>query len=600
MLQFTQSGTSPCSGRSKRLTGSAAFVTAATLFLSGVVVADSVTYLNQGRGWTDAKRQAFYSQDQGSQVIPLSWMSALEFQGQPFMTDKLSRYGYLPNLEGANPDMPLGFSLASSPQGPMIGMTCSACHTRQIEVEGKAYRADGGPAIADFQAFLADLDVAVADVLDTESSFQKFAANVLGSGADVRTVAQLKKDLELWFLRFDTLVQKSLPEPGWGPSRLDAVSMIFNRLTGLDIGPPPGYMIPDNMQVADAPVRYPFLWNAARQDYTQWPGFSSNGNAILGLSRNLGEVYGVFAEFTPVKSSQYRLGVNYLGNNSANFHGLKELEELIWKIGPPQWPFQVDQEQARLGHEIYHRKTVNGGCVECHGKKPGKWRTLNPLRQHKIWATPILDVGTDTHEHEILARTAKTGSLEGSGLPGSKLGAEATSFDILANAVIGSILQHINPFDKQRKSLLAKDMNDLESLGLNAETKHLLSAFIKPGGDKKLAGEAGDSGGSGGFAYESRVMEGIWAAAPYLHNGSVPTLRELLKPASQRVKSFKIGPNYDTDAVGLAVDQDKFDYTLVTTGCDALNSGNSNCGHEFGTELSEDEKEALLEYLKVL
>lgn len=600
MLLSAKAGTRPCPARSKRITAQAAFVTAATLFLAGTTAADPVTYLDQGRAWTDEKRQAFYSQDQGSQVIPLSWMNALEFQGQPFMADKLGRYGYLPNPEGANPDMPVGFTLASSQHGPMIGMSCSACHTRQIEVGGKAYRADGGPAIVDFQAFLTDLDVAVANVLDTESAFKTFAANVLGSGADARSVAQLKKDLELWFLRFNTLVQKSLPEPGWGPCRLDAVSMIFNRLTGLDIGPPPTHMIPDNMQVADAPVRYPFLWNAARQDFTQWPGFSSNGNAILGLSRNLGEVYGVFAEFAPVKSNQHLLGVNYLGNNSANFHGLKELERLIWKIGPPQWPFEVDQDQARVGYEIYHRKTADGGCVECHGKKPGKWRTLNPLRQRKIWATPILDVGTDIHEHEILVRTAKTGTLEGSGLPGQKLGEEATSFDILANAVIGSILQHINPFDKQGQSAFGKDMNKLETLGLNSETEQLLSAFTKPDGDKKEASPTSASGGSGGFAYESRVMEGIWAAAPYLHNGSVPTLRELLKPASKRIKSFKIGPNYDTDAVGLAVDQDKFDYTLVTTGCDKLNSGNSNCGHEFGTTLPEEEKEALLEYLKVL
>ena len=102
-----------------------------------------------------------------------------------------------------------------------------------------------------------------------------------------------------------------------------------------------------------------------------------------------------------------------------------------------------------------------------------------------------------------------------------------------------------------------------------------------------------------GFAYEARVLEGIWAAAPYLHNGSVPTLAELLKPAKSRVREFKIGPSYDIVNVGLAVDQTKFDTTLKT-GCDDRNSGNSNCGHEYGTKLSPDEKKALLEYLKTL
>jgi hypothetical protein len=96
-------------------------------------------------------------------------------------------------------------------------------------------------------------------------------------------------------------------------------------------------------------------------------------------------------------------------------------------------------------------------------------------------------------------------------------------------------------------------------------------------------------------------MQGIWAAAPYLHNGSVPTLAELLKPASERIKSFKIGPAYDTVNVGLAVEQSEFNYTLTTTDCTDRNSGNSRCGHEYGTtQLTPAEKKALLEYLKTL
>lgn len=67
---------------------------------------------------------------------------------------------------------------------------------------------------------------------------------------------------------------RALPKNGWGVGRLDAVGMIFNRVSGLDIGPPPDFMIPENMKTADAPVRYPFLWNAPRQDKTQWPGFA--------------------------------------------------------------------------------------------------------------------------------------------------------------------------------------------------------------------------------------------------------------------------------------------------------------------------------------
>ena len=101
-------------------------------------------------------------------------------------------------------------------------------------------------------------------------------------------------------------------------------------------------------------------------------------------------------------------------------------------------------------------------------------------------------------------------------------------------------------------------------------------------------------------AYEARVLEGIWAAAPYLHNGSVPTLAELLKPAAERVAAFKIGPSYDLVNVGIATEQTSFDQVLTTTDCSDLNSGNSRCGHEFGTSLPQAEKQALLEYLKTL
>jgi hypothetical protein len=101
-------------------------------------------------------------------------------------------------------------------------------------------------------------------------------------------------------------------------------------------------------------------------------------------------------------------------------------------------------------------------------------------------------------------------------------------------------------------------------------------------------------------AYEARVLSGIWAAAPYLHNGSVPTLAELLTPPAQRKMTFSLGPKYDIDNIGLAETQDPSSPTRTATGCDKLNSGESNCGHDFGTSLSADDKKALLEYLKTL
>ncbi|MHC6155738.1 c-type cytochrome [Bradyrhizobium elkanii] len=93
---------------------------------------------------------------------------------------------------------------------------------------------------------------------------------------------------------------------------------------------------------------------------------------------------------------------------------------------------------------------------------------------------------------------------------------------------------------------------------------------------------------------------GHWAAAPYLHNGSVPTLAELLKPSGQRLSQFSVGRKYDIENVGLAATQEPLSETLSLTDCSNINSGNNPCGHEYGTSLSDPEKRALLEYLKTL
>ena len=596
----------------------AARTVTAGLFWTGTTLhlawAATPVMLDQGTQWTAAARQDFYSRSQGSQIMPLRWMVALRrADGTPFLADGLSRYGYLPNATSPQPGLPVGFTVnGSSADGPFIGMTCSACHTRQIEVAGVAFRADGGPAIVDFQSFLSDLDRAVGTVLMKPAAFIDFAAAVLGPKAPPPKLKALRTALAAWYLPYHELVDRSLPTPAWGPSRLDAVAMIFNRMTGLNIGPAPSFLIAENIQRADAPVRYPFLWNAASQDKTQWPGFADNGSDILGLARNLGEVIGVFSAFKPKKDGWKVLGMDYLSDNTADFTGLGALEDLIRKIGPPKWPWAIDKALASTGEAIFARPTAQGGCVDCHGIKPGVTRFFD----NKTWATPLQDVGTDTRELNLLNRTAKTGVMQGVSIPflSSKLKPVDTAIRILGTAVEGSILQHYAPLApdvamvgqaeaSRLKGAIEKAPSSLDS----SQIDELRGAFrlkdptvAKPAA-AAVSGTEADSTAKPVNAYESRVLQGIWSTAPYLHNGSVPTLAELLKPADQRVAAFKIGPSYDIQNVGLAVEQSQFNYTLATADCTNLNSGNSRCGHEFGTTtLSADEKKALLEYLKTL
>lgn len=555
-------------------------------------------FLHQGNDWTPEHRERFYVQDQGSRLMPLAWMQALrQPNGDAFLADGLARYGYLANPNGA-PNVPVGFTVADDAGGLSIGMTCAACHTRQIDVSGTSYRIDGGPAIVDFQALISDLNDAVAAVRATPEAFDAFAEAVLGPDHDPARRDALRVEVETWHVRFDTLITRSLPDPGWGPSRADAISMIFNRLAGLDMGKPPTFLIEENIVLADAPTRYPFLWNAGLQDKTQWPGFADNGNSILGLSRNLGEVYGVFADFhpQPLESDSHLINRDFLKTNSANFPGLEKLEDLIMELGPPEWPWPIDHALAKEGGAIYGRATADGGCVACHGQRDGAFRSIF----HKTWATPIMDVGTDARECTVLKRMVDTGVMAGAKVPfRDEIKPTDSAFNLLAASVLGAILQEKTSLVMATNEVA---MTKLAATPASSEIQSLSGAFNAPGEfvPMDLVALPNAAQPKSGCAYESRVLYGIWATAPYLHNGSVQSLAEILKPAAERKAAFMLGPEYDLVAIGLADAQTRFDYTLQTTDCSDIDSGNSRCGHEYGTALSDDEKAALLEYLKTL
>src|SRR5258705_358539 len=99
------------------------------------------------------------------------------------------------------------------------------------------------------------------------------------------------------------------------------------------------------------------------------------------------------------------------------------------------------------------------------------------------------------------------------------------------------------------------------------------------------------------LSYRARPLNGIWAMAPYLHNGSVPSLYDLLLPPNQRPRTFYVGNwEFDPQIVGY---ETKGPFPNAFT-YDTWTRGNSNAGHAFGTDLSEENRKALIEYLKTL
>jgi hypothetical protein len=573
-------------------------ISIAAIAAAGPVSAQTVQYLDQG--WDDDARQAFYTTTQGSHMMRYDYFKALRRLDvdEPFGGDLLRRYGYIVNEKATN-GLPIGFVVDGD--SGYLGMTCAACHTGQIEYQKDSatqlLRIDGAPATANFQLFLTELTEAARATLNDAGRFDKFAHAVLGPRYSASRADTEKGKFKQWIDEFGSFMDTSLPKSSpWGPGRLDAFGMIFNRVAGKDLS------ISDNIKLADAPVSYPFLWNASKQDKTQWNGGVPNGLFIQALGRNSGEVFGVFADFKPRQVGFGLFPVIDYKSNSVNFRNLQSLEERIASLKSPKWPFAIDKDLAAAGEGLF--KTNCAGCHEqtASDTVPGAWKT------------PVVGAGTDRKMFDNSNRKSNSGLLKGSPIPVvpvSVLDDQAFTHDILATTVVGtltndSILPVPNPAsgvwlaiqkdlpvlfptlkDKPIPLLLA-DPVVFRALKTQIDTQ-LTNMFKPPNADQKPA-------------YESRVLNGIWATAPYLHNGSVPNLAELLLPPERRSPSFMVGSRkYDADKVGYVTTESPFkDGTLVVgTGAQP---GNSNAGHQYPAdrELTGDERKALLEYLKTL
>jgi len=583
---------------------------------AGGSTAAEVTYAAQG--WSPADRDTFYTTSQGSHMMPYVWFKALRRLDvdEPFAADKLQRYGYLPNdVSPNNPEgLPVGFVIDGAVASGQLGMTCAACHTGQLEYKQdgvtRALRLDGAPANADFQQFLTDLLAAARATLTQPDRFDAFARSVLGAGYTTAKAAQVKDGLGKWVAQFGEFMDRSLPAASpWGPGRLDAFGMIFNRVTGRDLG------LVDNIKIADAPVSYPFLWNASRQDRTQWNGGVPNGLYIQGLGRNTGEVLGVFADFLPHRITEPGLlpAVIHYGNHSIKFAGLQSLEEKIAVLRPPTWPRQIfglDDSLVALGKPLFEAH-----CAGCHAVQPS-------LDLPGLWRTPVLAVGTDPKMALNAARISDAGLLAGALKPPPAIGARITNpakaTDLLATAVVRSLMWEalvppIPPPAKLTQSgvfrALRKDFAEhfpdenfdvLLDPKLSAKAKAEAMGKIKAFIETRLSNVFNPPSAVAGPAYESRVLSGIWATAPYLHNGSVPSLWELLKPAKERRGSFMVGSRvFDPKNVGYDTENSPFKGgSFVVDPANA--NGNGNGGHEYGTALSEEQRWAIIEYMKTL
>ncbi|MDH1728119.1 cytochrome c [Pseudomonas chengduensis] len=558
-------------------------------------------YLDQ---WGEEQRQTYYYTPQGTTVKGLryDWFSALEM---PFGTEKFARLDYLARFgfltdpkqqpSALNPgNLPVGFTRHQDSESGehFLDISCAACHTGELRYKGQAVRIDGGAALHSLAStvptlrgggFGQALGMSMAFTYYNPLKFRRFAQEVLGDqypqGRD-----QLREDFKqvldrLLATAFNDWHRGLYPtEEGFG--RTDAFGRIANTVFG-DV------LDDANYRVANAPVSYPQLWDIWKFDWVQW-----NGSAMQPMARNVGEALGVGASLHLLDEHGKGVAEADRYASSVRLHDLYTLEETLKRLQPPKWPEavfgKVDLPLASRGKALY---TEN--CAYCHAPNPKpRDQRLAPSRdpEWKMRVVPISIVGTDPTTADNIADHR---------FDISRLGWTKAELSKLDVRLYGASLDEVD-----FKSI--SSAKGLAYITAYVENRAYQDAGIGPRQRKEMDGYGLPIGVQEKRGYKARPLDGIWATPPFLHNGSVPNLFELLSPVYERQAQFWVG-NFEFDPVRVGYRSDKFPGGFLL---DTRVTGNGNGGHEFrdgcrqegviGRALSPDERLALIEYLKVL
>ena len=583
-------------------------------------------------GLTPAQRETYYHLSQGSEILPWILLTAVDVADpgstKPFV-ENLERYGLLPD-PARDDGLPVGLTVSSNPFTfgiDFVGITCAACHVGELRHDGKAVRIDGAPNMFNMQLFYSQaieaLMAATSDRAKLWRTLKRLGrqdygrygvaapfvrpATLVYYGANMLLHRdRLDARLELIAVIRAAKEQRDPKHPTSGFGRLDAFdgtrNFIFTRLRKADAG---GEFAVNraNMVRLDAAVKFPPLWSrkaqplelvaAYREQPQRFPpvwGFKDYDwiewtiNTTTVLERNFTETLGAGATVVldPRRTAS-------LFESSIPIRNMHDLEWLAYYIDPPRWPAaifgEIKPDLAGAGEGIFRSR-----CAGCHEygddrRTPNGLIRLRGMRPEEVRtdATVAVRISCPVPDTGALAIPPRSYTAEESQLlrdcAGVKAGTAFTgnSFARTVQAAVDSIKQ---------KAFAAA--------GIDAAQQRAMEDLDRRGGvfwrDTLL-----DTRPPYG-PYAPRPLYGIWAAAPYLHNGSVPTLYHLLLPPEQRPKTFALGKReYDPVRLGFAVDTacDQQDCVVDTT-----RTGDGNGGHLFGTDLAEPDRMALLEYLK--
>ena len=628
----------------------------------------SVSY----QGWCDEQRQHYYRTPQGTQFFGLQydWIIHLE---KPVGSQKLVTREYMQQLgyiydpakkpDVDNPgDLPIGLTWHYDPKtnAKMLDVSCAACHSAQITYRGTAVVIDGGPgghalpSLAPTQ-FIANSVVSLTTTYINPLKFNRFAKKVLKDVPEDE-YSDKKKELRkaTWASIKQALVYAknngSLYPTEEGYGRTDALGRIANTVFG-------DYISSDNYQIANAPVNYPHLWDIWAFDWVQWMG-----TVTQAMARNINEALGTRAKLNLLHGDG-------LYDNSVMVPELHCIETTLQFLEPPQWPEdlfgKVNQTLANEGSKIFDdvcatchgpfvRKTIAGArdesdagkthaCTTCHGptmtSNDGELIVLKDRRKHPpVQVSPTTRLGKPVSSFELQYK--RDWYWEMIHIPLDHIGTDPTSASNMLNNTydLTPLVKQIEAKRENGSFLRLPDptsIPDIKNVGfaeglafIGGEVKakqYREWGLLEKDGYKVVSGKEEQVADLDGFgesdkpenwrAYRPRPLEGVWATAPYLHNGSVPSIMQLLSPAEDRDQEFYVGrKEFNPETLGINVNKFKGAFKF-----DTKITGNSNLGHEFNDGLCGDgvigyeladrpgycrrfthrERLALVEYLKI-
>lgn len=438
-------------------------------------------------------------------------------------------------------------------------------------------RIDGGPALSDMEGMLASLEEAMNATLHDSDKLSRMAGKLGTSESDSKVRLEQSLASLSGYNRINTPTFGSVTVH-YGYGRLDAFGRIYNRvLTHMTPGEA-------NFNPPNASVSYPFLWDTPQHDYVQWNGVGDNNDGsatgFLGpLGRNTGEVLGVFATFSLEKQK------NHLGYfASADKRNLVRLEKHLAALESPRWPEDIlppiNHQLADQGEKVFKEYK----CDLCHGDDKEFVRDDSKRRVTAQFAS--VDVlGTDPNmASNALNYQGKTGLFKGEPM------------DFGSKTKFGDTTPVLFALQKAVKGVIVARDPDKDWLRARSEWLYDLVTSLFDNPVKKTARhlnfEINTDFPNNLNAYKARPLNGIWATAPYLHNGAVPNLYEMFLPSCTdaeiaagtkcRSNRFTVGSReFDPINVGFVL-KDKaanpgifeFDTSLPN---------NSNKGHQYSS-----------------